>query len=209
MITLINATVTQESWESVLFQPVLKAYPMCHSYVLHSIQQKPLAPTHMISELQTELANLATIYTSYRQLILAATQLLKRESSFDGVSAFNRHTRRSLLSFLGDALSCPVGTATNKDVSSIKKKVKQLTATQNKQQGTLVHIISVVNVTKYATQVNRQHNNLAMDAVERTHQDITTLYNITSSMYNSLSYQQVILHIHSILANLKEIHYII
>ena len=34
MITLINATVTQESWESVLFQPVLKAYPPCHSWII-------------------------------------------------------------------------------------------------------------------------------------------------------------------------------
>ena len=34
LVTLINATVLQESWESVLFQPVLKAYPMCHSWII-------------------------------------------------------------------------------------------------------------------------------------------------------------------------------
>ena len=34
MITLINATVTWESQESVLFQPVLKAYPSCHSWII-------------------------------------------------------------------------------------------------------------------------------------------------------------------------------
>ena len=106
MITLIDATVTQESWESVLFQPVLKAYPIHHSLIitahvslgnlekqwrmfinqmkrtqelLNSIQQKPLAPTHMISTLQAELTNLDSICTSYRPLILAATQLLKKE----------------------------------------------------------------------------------------------------------------------------------
>ena len=33
------------------------------------------------------------------------------------------------------------------------------------------------------------------------HQDVVTLYNFTSSLYNSLSYQQVILHIWSILGN--------
>ena len=43
-----------------------------------------------------------------------------------------------------------------------------------------------------------------MDAVERTHHDISTLYNITSSLYNSLSYKRIILHIHSILANLRD-----
>ena len=84
MIALINATATQESHESVLFQPVLKAYPVHHSWIitahvslgnlekqwrmsikemertqqlLHSIQQKPLAPTHMISTLQAEITN--------------------------------------------------------------------------------------------------------------------------------------------------------
>ena len=43
-----------------------------------------------------------------------------------------------------------------------------------------------------------------MDAVERTHQDITMLYNITSSLYASLNYQQIVLHICSILANLRD-----
>ena len=161
--------------------------------LLNSIQQKPLAPTHMISTMQAELTNLDSIHTSYRPLILAATQLLKIQPSFNGVSTSNRHTRRSLLPFLGDALSWLTGTATTKDVRSIKKRANQLIATQHKQQETLVHIISVLNVTKYATQVNRQHINIVMDAVERTHQDVTTLYNIASSLYNSLSYQQIIL----------------
>ena len=97
-----------------------------------------------------------------------------------------------------------MGTATTKDVSSIKKRVNQLFTAQNTQQETLVHIISVLNVTRYATQVNRQHINIVMDTVERTHQDIMTLYNFTSSLYNSLSCQQVIHHIHFILANLRD-----
>ena len=66
--------------------------------------------------------NLDSIYTSYKPLILTATQLLRREPTFNGISPFNRHTRRSLLPFLGDALSWLTGTATTKDVSSIKKK---------------------------------------------------------------------------------------
>ena len=43
-----------------------------------------------------------------------------------------------------------------------------------------------------------------MDAVERTHQDVIILYNITSSLYTSMNYQQIVLHICSILANLKD-----
>ena len=75
---------------------------------------------------------------------------------------------------------------------------------QHQQQETSVHIISILNVTRYATQVNRQHINLVMDTVERTHQDVTMLYNITSSLYTSLNYQQIVLHICSVLANLRD-----
>ena len=31
---LISATLEQESWESVLFHPVLRAYPTCHSWII-------------------------------------------------------------------------------------------------------------------------------------------------------------------------------
>ena len=64
--------------------------------------------------------------------------------------------------------------------------------------------VHYINITRYVTQVNRQHINLVMDAVERTHQDINMLYNITSSLYTSLNYQQIVLHIYSILANLRD-----
>ena len=96
------------------------------------------------------------------------------------------------------------GIVTTKDVNSIKNRANQLIAMQHKQDETLVHIISALNVTRYATQVNRQHINLVMDTVEGTHQDVTTLYNITSSFYTNLNYQQIVLHIHSILANLRD-----
>ena len=75
---------------------------------------------------------------------------------------------------------------------------------QHQQQETLAHIISVLNVTRYAIQVNRQHINLVIDTVERTHQEVTMLYNITSSLYTSLNHQQIVLHICSILANLRD-----
>ena len=52
-----------------------------------------------------------------------------------------------------------MGTATTKDVSSIKNRGNQLITAQNTQQETLVHIISVLNITRYATQVTHQHSN--------------------------------------------------
>ena len=47
-----------------------------------------------------------------------------------------------------------------------------------------------------------------MDTTEKMHQDITTLYNIMHYLYSNLSYQQIILHIWSILTNLQDsVHY--
>ena len=34
MITLINTLSARENGEKVLFQPVLKSYPMCHSWLI-------------------------------------------------------------------------------------------------------------------------------------------------------------------------------
>ena len=72
-------------------------------------------------------------------------------------------------------------------MSAVSRKNSTTDYSTNTQE-TLVHIISVLNVTRYTTQVNRQHINIVMDTVERTHQDIVTLYNFTSLLYNSLSY---------------------
>ena len=115
---------------------------------------------------------------------------------------YNQCTRRSLLPFLGNALSWLMGTATTKDITSIRKRVNQLTTTQTTRQETIVHIVSIVNVTRYATQVNRQHINIVMDAVDKMVQDINNLYNITTLLYTSLSYHQLVLQIRSVLANL-------
>ena len=43
-----------------------------------------------------------------------------------------------------------------------------------------------------------------MEAVQRTHHDVTTLFNITSLIYTCINYQQTLLHICSILANLRD-----
>ena len=74
-----------------------------------------------------------------------------------------------------------------KDVSAIESRITQLISIQQNQQESLVHMISILNVTRHATQVNRQHINILMDTMEKTYQDITTLYNITHSLYSSIS----------------------
>ena len=52
------------------------------------------------------------------------------------------------------ALRWLMGTATTKDINSIKTRITQLIMTQSSQQETLVHVISILNVTRYAAQVN-------------------------------------------------------
>ena len=80
----------------------------------------------MISALHAELTNLDSIYTIYKSLIFTATQVLRQEPTFYGVPfPFNRHTRKSLLLFLGNALSWLTGTATTKDLTSVKNRVME------------------------------------------------------------------------------------
>ena len=91
MITLTSTSSGRELGESVLFQPVLKAYPTCHSWIitahvslghlehhwksfnrqlirthqlLQFLSQQPSAPTQLISTLQVELSNIDDIYNS-------------------------------------------------------------------------------------------------------------------------------------------------
>ena len=60
----------------------------------------------------------------------------------------------------------------------------------------LVDVISILNVTRYDMQVNRQHINIVMEVCwENTQWCSSTLFNIISSIYTCLNYQQILLHI--------------
>ena len=109
---------------------------------------------------------------------------------------------RSLLPFLGTTLSWLTGIATTKDIHSIKTRINQLSTTQSLQCNTLVHVVSILNVTRYATQVNRHSINNLIDAMRTTSQDINNLYNLTTSLAASINFNQMILHIRSVFANL-------
>ena len=92
-----------------------------------------------------------TVYNSCKPTIISAINLLNTNPSFEGKLQSHTHHKRSLLPFLLDALRWLMGTATTKDVNSIKARINQLIMTQSLQQDTLVHIISILNVTRYAT----------------------------------------------------------
>ena len=93
------------------------------------------------------------------------------------------------------------GTGTTKDIHSIKARINQLIATKASQCKTLVHIVSILNITGYATQVNRCGINALMDAVRTSSHDINNLYNLTTSLATSTNFHQLILHIRSVFAN--------
>ena len=215
-----------ELGESVIFQPVLQAYPTRHSWtitahislgnlehhwklfnrqfdrkqqLLQSLDQHPSAPTQLLSTLQLELSNIKDIYNSDETTITSAIRLLQSNQPWTPI-----HCRRNLLPFLGDALSWLTGTATTKDIHSIKTRINQLIATQTSQTTTLVHNVSILNVTRYTTQVNRHSINTLMDAVRKTSHDINNLYNLTTSLTTSINFHQMILHIRSVFANLHD-----
>ena len=123
--------------------------------IIQSLSCQPSATTQLLSALPSELTNINDIYTSYKPIIIPAINLLDTDPSFDGNSNYNKCARRSLLPFLGDVLSWLTGTATTKDINSIKRRVNQLIATQSTQQDAMVHIVSILNVTRYTAQVNR------------------------------------------------------
>ena len=152
--------------------------------------------------LQVELTNNVDIYNSCKTTIISAIDLLHTNPSSNGQSQSHICHRRSLLLFLGDALRWLTGTATTKDINSIKTQTNQLIMTQSSQQEALVHVTSILNVTRYAAQVNRHSINILMDVAEATSCNINNLYNLMMSLATSVSFHQLILHIRSVFANL-------
>ena len=65
-----------------------------------------------------------------------------------------------------------------------------------------MHIISILNITRYATQINRHGINTLIDVVRVTSHNINNLYNLTTSLATSINFHQMILHIRSVFANL-------
>ena len=215
----------------MIFQPVLQAYSTKYSWIitahislgnlechwklfkrqltrtqqfLRSLEQHPSASTQLLTTLQLELSNIQDIYKSSRTTITSTINLLNSNQP----PTITQHKRR-LVPFLGTALSWPSRTATTKDICSIKTRINQLIAMQSSQGNTLVHIVSILNVTRYATQVNRHSINNLIDAVHTATQDINNLYNVTTSLASSITFNQMILHIRSVFANLCDsMHYL-
>ena len=222
--TPVMNTSQTEPGELVIFQPVLQAYPTRHSWIvtahislgnleqhwkifkrqctrtqqfLRSLEQHPSASPQLLTTLQLELLNIQDIYKSNKISIKSAVNQLNSNQP-----QTTTRCKRSLLPFLGTALSWLTGTATTRDICSIRTRINQLIVTQSSQHNTLVHIVSILNVTQYATQVNRHSINSLIDAVHTAAQDIDNLYNVTTSLASSITFNQMILHIRSVFVSL-------
>ena len=203
-----------ELGESVIFQPVLQAYPTWHSWIitshvslgnlehhwrtfnrqfdrtqqlLQSLDQHPSAQTQLLSTLQLELSNIKDIYNFGKKTITSAIKLLQSNQPQTHI-----HCRRGLLPLLVEMLSVGLlGQPLQKKNTAFKTRINQLIATQASQCKILVHIVSILNITRYATQVNRHGINALIDAVRTTSHDINNLYNLITSLATSDTLHQV------------------
>ena len=161
------------------------------------LQDQLLASQLVVNALMDKFANIDNICKSYRPTIKSAVWLLKTDSE-------NQQSKRSLLPSLGGVLKWLTGTATTRGAWEIKQHVNQLIQAQRKQQETLVHVISILNVTRYAAQVNRQKLNEIMDALQRSNEDLDRLFHITEVLTQHVRYQQMYIYMHTILAYLRD-----
>ena len=68
----------------------------------------------------------------------------------------------------------------------------------------MVHIVPILNLTRYKTQVNRQRINIILKELTRYNEDIRALFNITNQLATQAQVQNIVLHLRAMLANLRD-----
>ena len=68
----------------------------------------------------------------------------------------------------------------------------------------MVHIVSILNLTRYKTQVNRQWINIILKELTKSNEDIRALFNITNQLATQVQVQNIILHLRAMLTNLRD-----
>ena len=165
--------------------------------MLCSLDQQPSVQSQLLSTLQVELSNIEDIWQNNHNICNKNYySLTKHSHTFVTRGAYYP----SYEMFSVGSLELPL-----QKTNSIKMQINQLIATQSSQQETLVHIISILNITRYATQVNRHSINTLMDVARTTSHDINNLYSLTTSLFTSVNFHQLILHIRSVFANLCDL----
>ena len=220
---LLHILVQGKKIESVLFQPILAVYPTRHSWIIsthinlgtlnkpmHMFNRQKNIVREMVSKLrnhpddaieplqplQVELDNLHSLFMAYKPVFSSAMSILQTQPSFNGkpIPPLGRK-KRSLLPFLGSALKWLTGTATTEDIKHIKKRISSLIETQENKWKTMVHIVSILNLTRYVTQVNRQWINIILKELTKSNEDIRALFNITNQLATQVQVQNIVLHL--------------
>ena len=169
--------------------------------LLVKLQDQLLASQLVLSALLDEFSNTDIIYESYRCTIQSTVQLLKTDS--ENVSPpKSPQSKRSLLHLLEDALKWPIGTVTTRPTWDIKQCVNQLIQAQTKQQETLVRVVSVLSVTRYAADVNTQKLNEIINALQGSNEDLNRLFKIKEVLTQCIRYQLMYIYMCTILAYL-------
>ena len=150
----------------------------------------------LLQSLHVKLDNLHSLFMAYRPVFSSSMSILQTQPSFEGkpIPPSGRK-KRSLLPFLGSALKWLTGTATTKDIKHIKKRISSLIETQENQWNTMVHIVSILNLTCYETQVNRQWINIILKELTKSNEDIRALFNITNQLATQVQVQNIMLHL--------------
>ena len=68
----------------------------------------------------------------------------------------------------------------------------------------MVHIVSILNLTRYETQVNRQWINIILKELTKSNEDIRALFNITNQLAMQVQVQNIVLHLRAMLTNLRD-----
>ena len=172
---------------------------------ISKLQNHPDDEIEPLQPLQVELDNLHYFFMAYKPIFSSARSILQTQPSFDGKPLPpSGWKERSLLPFLGSALKWLTGTATTKDIRYIKKQISSLIETQENQRKTMVHIVSILNLTQYKTQVNRQRINIILKELMKSNEDIRALFNITNQLATQVQVQNIVLYLRAMLANLRD-----
>ena len=59
----------------------------------------------------------------------------------------------------------------------------------------MVHIVSILNLTRYETQVNRQQINIILMELTKSNEDIRALFNITNQLATQVQVQNIMFHL--------------
>ena len=173
--------------------------------MISKLRNHPDDAIELLQPVQVELDNLHSLFMAYKPVFSSAMSILQTQPSFDGKPIpKSGRKKQGLLSFLGSALKWLTGTATTKDIKHIKKQISSLIETQENQWKTMVHIVSILNLTRDETQVNRQWINIILKELTKSNKDIRALFNITNQLATQVQVQNIVLHLQAMLANLRD-----